>query len=171
MARTGYGVNLPITKQTDPRNFPDYVYQPYPRMMLETVDAAYVERWRQNNSYIDDRTGKVCYMGASPKLGIEREMLATAEDVEAGFATVVNQPIIVKNADEERAVMASRGKGKPPTPAAKADVQINADASEFKQLKADKAELERKLTAATDVKPKRKYTRRKPAIERVSELP
>jgi hypothetical protein len=98
---TGYGINIPLTPQTDPRKYPEYKFREFPKMLLQKCDDRYVEVWRQRNSYLDERTGKFSYIGVSPRVGSMVPLLATAEDVELGFATAVNDPVIVNNPEAE----------------------------------------------------------------------
>ncbi len=144
MAKTGYGINVPISKQTDPRNFPDYVFVEYPKMMLQVVDKDYIDAWRSRNSYIDDRTGKTCYMSAAPKLGSKQPYVAEEADVDAGYAKTVGEPVTVNTPHEEKEFLRGRGlieaASKPQVVEVQAGSQDDAD-DEIAQLRAENARL------------------------------
>ena len=175
MAKTGYGINLPITPQTDPRNYPDYKYEAYPRMMHEVCTKEYVEFWRQKNGFIDDRSGKVSYLCVSPKLGSQQPLRADETDVELGYAKVIGQPVIVHNAHEEREVLERRGIIDKQAKAKPVDVEIGGDAKELAELRAENARLRaapNRQSTGDAPRQKRKYTRHKDSENvRVKELP
>lgn len=95
----GYGKTIP----NPPREFPEYEFAPYPKMVLELVTKDYVEKWRHINSY-DDGTGRGrSYMGAAPKIGTMNMRFATEHDIEAGFASALNGVVRLESAAHERA--------------------------------------------------------------------
>lgn len=162
MPKTGYGINVPITKQTDPRNFPDYEFREYPKAINIPVDKAYIEEWRFRNSYIDDRTGKTCYMGCSPRLGTMRELIATQEDVEAGYAKVVGEPVIVQNAMQEHDCLVLHGLKEAAKPAKAVAVPLADRDEELEQLRAENKRLKTKSDEQAEAEPpRRQYKRRR----------
>lgn len=123
--RTGYGINVPITKQTDPRNFPVYEFREYPKMMVAPATKEYIQHWRETHSYVDDRTGKLCYQGAAPRLGSTQPCLADEDDVANGFADAVGKAIIASTPAQEKAYWQAHG-GKPEAGTVAKPVSVDA---------------------------------------------
>lgn len=179
MPSTGYGINVPITPQTDPRKQPDYKFVEFPKMMLQAVDKAYVEAWRERNVNPESlATGRVTYNGVAPRLGSQQPVIATEDDVINGWAKAVGEPVIVQSPHEEREFRKSRGAQEVASKPATVEVQAGPgdDEDGAAALRAENAKLKallNKPAAATakaaKAKPAKKAKRR--IVETVSELP
>jgi hypothetical protein len=94
----GYGRNIPFP----PVDFTEYVFEEFPKIVMQKADEPYLKAWRERNHYIDERTQRVCYMGGMPRLGTDVAVIATANDVESGFAEAVNDPVTIADAEMQR---------------------------------------------------------------------
>lgn len=107
----GYGKTIPMP----PKEFPEYKFHEYPKMVLEEVTKDYQEHWRFKNSY-DAGNGTRAYMGAAPKLGTKNMRFATVEDVNHGFAQAVDGPVVLTSKAHEREWENYASGHKPPPP-------------------------------------------------------
>lgn len=149
--KPGYGKTIPMPR----KEFPDYEYQAYPRMMHEEFTKEYLEFWRSKNSYLDAGTNKTCYNSASPKIGSNQPLRANEDDVERGYANAIGDPVIVRNSHEEREILERRGLIAKQSKAKVATVQIEADAAELAALRAENAKL-KKAAGQPEAAPKRR---------------
>lgn len=106
---TGYGYNLPITPQTDQRNYPPYEFREYPKMLTVPARKEDIDEWRRRNQFLDTATREVSYNGAAPKLGTTVPLRATQDDVDAGFAVSVGDELIAANKEDEKLILQSHG--------------------------------------------------------------
>lgn len=156
----GYGINLPITPQTDPRNFPEYEYREYPKMILIPARKEDIQAWRDINSYVDTASGRVSYMGAAPRLNSLVPLRANQEDVDAGFASAIGKELIARNLEEERILLHSHGLTEAMPMAKKVSVQLpEAPAENFDpegrtiaEVEAENAALEAALKRNAELK-------------------
>ena len=166
--KPGYGKTIPLPR----KEFPDYEYQAYPRMMHEEFTKEYLDFWRGKNSYVDAGTNKICYNSASPKIGSKQPLRADEDDVELGYAKALGDPVIVHNAHEEREVLERRGLVEKQAKAKPVEVDI-AGEDEMAALRAENARL-REQAGQTERPAKKKRGRpAKPDTEnvRLKELP
>lgn len=145
MGATGYGLNVPLTPTTDPRNFPPYKFYEYPKMVLIPADKEYIEGWRTRNGFHDTTTGRVSYNGVSPRVGAMVPLIATADDVDAGRAKTIGEEIVVNNLAEEQEVRKVHNVKPQPT------IRSGLHALD----PAEKAELEREIAEMEGLKAKR----------------
>lgn len=106
---TGYGYNLPITPQTDQRNYPPYEFREYPKMITVPARKEDIDAWRKRNQFLDTATREVSYNGAAPKLAAMVPLRATQNDVDAGFAISVGDEMVAQNKEEEKLILQSHG--------------------------------------------------------------
>lgn len=128
-----YGQNIPAFPHLTgnyPENHPDKELRgkprypgysearngPYPKMVTTKCDQEYRTEFMARVSYIDDRTGHTCYRERAPKLNSVVPVNAIEEDVDAGFALVMGEPVIVPDEETEQTFHAHREAiGKPVT--------------------------------------------------------
>lgn len=127
----GHPKQIPLTPTTDPDSFPKWEENappgrsghPYPKMLTREFLESDVEEWRRNNVKTDDPSGKPYFIERIPRLrgkkrikgkiidvpGDSIPILASDELVEAGYANLVGEPVIVRSAEEEVKVRAMLG--------------------------------------------------------------
>ena len=115
---------IPLTPQTDERNFPRWAHDappgksghPYPKMLTRTCTKEDRIEWREKNRRVDQHTRQEYYEGVAPPLHAPIPVLSTVEMVDEGLAPLANEPVIVKDASEERRIMEFLGLMEPEEP-------------------------------------------------------
>jgi hypothetical protein len=117
---------IPLTPQTDPASFPQWVYDAppgqsgsfYPKMLRRKFEKEDRDPWREKHRKIDVGTNREYYEERCPRVGDDIPIAATEALVDAGFAAHVGEDVIAKDASAERAIMLLlRGETeKPPEP-------------------------------------------------------
>jgi len=82
--------SIPLTPQTDPAAFPQYVMRDYPKAMNMKADQAYVDAWMERTKQVDDNSNKPYWPGGRPRVGSIVPILDG-----------LNQPIFVQDEIEE----------------------------------------------------------------------
>lgn len=94
-------LNVPLTPQTDPKNFPDYIFRRYPKMICREAtmdDVAANLRKRM----ADPATGACLDPEWRPlTVGQTIPSPASLDHVTKGYANSVGDPIVVRNPGEE----------------------------------------------------------------------
>jgi hypothetical protein len=179
--RIGYGKNIPFP----PVEFPPYERgdpndkhngNNYPKHINVPADDAYIAAFRQKNSYLDERSGKICYICAAPKVGAMVSLLATDEMVQAGYAEAVGEPVTFNDAEHEQNFMTRFAPAlnlPAAAPALSGLVNGGSGNPEVDRIKRENAEMAAlleenarlKAQLGGDAKPKRPYRRRAQAGE------
>ncbi len=115
---------IPLTPQTDERNFPRWAKDappgksghPYPKMLTRTCTKEDRIEWREKNRRVDQHTRQEYYEGVAPPLHSQIPVLSTIEMVDEGLAPLANEPVIVKDSAEEQRIMEFLGWAEPDEP-------------------------------------------------------
>jgi hypothetical protein len=105
--------SIPMTPQTDPRNFPQWDAKAppgqsghkYPKMLTRPFTVADRDEWLVKNRRIDRNTREEYYEERVPRIGIEYPVSATQEVVDAGFADRVGEAVIFRTEADEKAIL------------------------------------------------------------------
>ena len=108
----GHPPQIPLTPQTDERNFPVWKQNAppgvsghsYPKQLTQRFTAEQRDEWREKNRQIDPNTNKEFYNERCPKVGDPVPVLSTMKMVDAGFADNINEPVVVADAEDEELV-------------------------------------------------------------------
>jgi|ERR1700722_469852 len=109
----GHPKQIPLMPQTDEANFPvhnaaapaGHSGHPWPKMITRPFRKEEREAWLEKNRRIDVTTRQEFYETRCPKVGDPVPLLATQDMVDAGLVPLINEPVIVKNADEEARIL------------------------------------------------------------------
>lgn len=120
---------IPLTPQTDERNFPRWEGENappgrpghrYPKMLTRPCTRADREAWVEKNRRTDRVTREDYWEEPPPRVGAPIPMLATQAMVDEGLAQLANEPIVVNDKEDEIRVRAFLGILEPQAPVAKA---------------------------------------------------
>jgi hypothetical protein len=138
-----YPMHLPVTPQTDPRNYPgggkipEQEFAEFPKVIVIKCDDAYLEAWKQRHGNMNSQTGKMEYSGSRPQ-----------KDAPVPVLDDQGQPIIVNSKDEEIAVRGRLGLGPPPRLGRIIEVEVDeTERLERKKLHDENAALKAQLDA------------------------
>jgi hypothetical protein len=100
---------IPLTPQTDPRNFPAHdpnappgkSGHPYPKMLTRPFTERDREQWLKLNGRREPGTTELWYAERPPEVDSSVPILTTREMVTAGLAPLANEPVIANDCDEE----------------------------------------------------------------------
>lgn len=184
----GHPAQIPLTPQTDERNFPVWEKgappgksgHPYPKMLTKVCTKEDREEWLRRNVKIDRNTREEYWDDRAPRVGTPIPLLATDEVVNADLAKMPGEAIVVNSAADEATVLDMLGIGKAAQVAGKvsiplaarsddddADFGSEADAVEEENRRLEaalkrNAELKKRLAATTaDKAPTKKKVKRK----------
>ena len=127
---------IPLTPQTDERNFPRWegINAPpgrpgcrYPKMLTRLATREDRESWKDRNRRIDQTNQREYFDDVAPRVNTPVPLLTTQEMVDEGLAETANQPIIVKDAEEEARVRVFLGLDTPAPAPQSVTIPIRAD--------------------------------------------
>lgn len=170
--------SIPLTPQTDPRNFPVWADRappgrsghPYPKMLTRAFTKEDRDVWQHKNKKVDVTTQREYYEERCPKVGDPVPIISTIELVDAGLCDMAGEPIVVRNAEEEASVYETLGLKPQAAKAAVMDVPIpvaSGPSARERELEAETKRLRAQLDAAT-TKPKKKKKKKRAAPVRMS---
>lgn len=135
----GTGSNIPDTKQTNPKFFPDYVFVEYPKQITKRATAEDVHTWKAANKKVDEK-GQTYWERPAPRVGDPIPILATLEHYELGVAAAPGEPIVVVCEEDEIAICRNLGIERPKA------ITVASDNSDLKRendaLRAELAALQ-----------------------------
>ncbi len=145
---------IPLTPQTDERNFPRWAADappgksghPYPKMLTRTCTKEDRIEWREKNKRIDQNTHREYFEGVAPPLHAPIPVLTTIEMVDEGLAPLAGEPVIVKDAAEERRVMEFLGWSEPEEPPRPVAIPVRVEKIKF----AEKRSLKEAIAQAPE---------------------
>lgn len=156
---------IPLTPQTDERNFPRWQDKAppgqsghgYPKMLTRKFTKDEREAWRDKHRRIDVTTRQEYFEERIPKVGDPVPVLATEDLVDAGIAILVGEPVVVANADEEKRALGILGDQgvEVETPATSFTVPISngrPSDSALEKLRQENADLEAALKRNEELK-------------------
>lgn len=120
---------IPLTPQTDERNFPRWEGDQappghsghrYPKMLTKPCTKEERTAWVDKNRRVDRVTRDEYWEEAAPRVGSQIPILSTQDMVDEGLAQLAGQPLIVNDKEEEIRVRAYLGVSDPDLPVAKA---------------------------------------------------
>jgi hypothetical protein len=113
---------IPLTPQTDERNFPRWQENAppgqsghaYPKMLTRPCTREDREQWLATNKRIDANTRQEYYDNVAPRVGSPIPIIVTQEMVDDGLAQLAGEPVVVNDKEEEARVRAFLGLDAPP---------------------------------------------------------
>lgn len=178
----GHPPQIPLTPQTDERNFPQWKKDappnqsghPYPRMLTRSCTREDREAWRDKHRKVDTVTRQEYWEERLPKVGDPIPLTATLEMVDAGHANVVGEPVIVADAIREAEVFEALGLKSADAEPVAVEIPLAAlDETGVSPINRLIAENERLRRAAAEKKParrKRRYRRAAPRRQSLEEF-
>ena len=108
---------IPLTPQTDERNFPRWEANAppgksghgYPKMLTKPCTKDDRSAWIEKNRRIDRVAREEYWEEAPPRVGAPIPMMSTQDMVDEGLCLLANQPIVVNDKEEEIRVRAFLG--------------------------------------------------------------
>lgn len=150
-------MGVPLTPQTDPKNFPVWEENappgqsghPYPRMITRPFTEKDRDEWINRHRKVDRITREEYFEERVPFVGSQVPYLATAEMVAKSLCRRAGEPVIAESEAQEKDILAFLGVDKPepkPEPVNAADLMATNDGPDpLDALKAQNAELRRQL--------------------------
>ncbi len=129
---------IPLTPQTDERNFPRWEGEKanpgrpgcrYPKMLTRLATREDRTAWVERNRRTDQSTRQDYWEETPPRVNTPIPLLTTQDMVDGGLAETANQPIIVKDAEEEAKVRVFLGLDTPVAAPQSVTIPIRADDS------------------------------------------
>lgn len=191
----GHPAQIPLTPQTDERNFPVWEKgappgksgHAYPKMLTKACTKEDRDEWLKQNVKIDRNTREEYWEDRVPRVGTQIPLLANDDIVDAGFAKAPGQPLIAESAADEALLLDMLGikdtqsAAKVAIPMASSgdddDFESEADAIEAEnerlaaaiaRNKALKKQLAAETAPAPARKPKQKRRKRRAAAKAVA---
>lgn len=104
---------IPLTPQTDPRNFPvwdakappGHSGHPYPKMLTRRFTAEDRAEWLKSNAQWDQHLRQEYYLDRVPRIGDPYPVAATPALVDLGYSNRVGGEVICASAEDEKAVI------------------------------------------------------------------
>ena len=154
---------IPLTPQTDERNFPRWRddAEPgqsgakYPKMLTRPVTEEDTEEWIRKNRRLDMTTRMEYWESVAPQVGGRIPLLSTQKMVAEGLQRVAGEPIIVNNPEHEAEVRAFLG----------LDVKTSPKAESVSIPIADTATPAKKAKGWPKGKPRKARTVPKPRVQ------
>ncbi len=108
---------IPLTPQTDERNFPRWDAKappgksghPYPKMLTKICTREDREAWVNKNRRVDRVTREDYWEDTPPRIGAPIPILVTQDLVDAGLCPLANEPLVVNDQQEETEIRAFLG--------------------------------------------------------------
>lgn len=115
---------IPLTPQTDERNFPRHdpgaapgkSGHPYPKMLTRICTREDRSAWIEANRRVDQTTRQDYWESTPPRVNAPIPMLTTQDMVDEGLCDLAGQPIIVQDKEQEARVRAFLGLDEPLPP-------------------------------------------------------
>ena len=108
---------IPLTPQTDERNFPRWQANAppgksgheYPKMLTRICTREDREAWVNKNRRVDRVTREDYWEDTPPRVGAMIPILVTQDLVDAGLCPLANEPLIVNDREDEARIRAFLG--------------------------------------------------------------
>lgn len=109
---------IPLTSQTDERNFPRWEGENapfgrpghrYPKMLTKVCTPSDRKEWVEKHRRIDQNTRQEYWETAPPRVGSPIPMEANAILVDAGIAPYVGAPLVADNKEQEAEILKALG--------------------------------------------------------------
>ncbi len=123
---------IPLTPQTDERNFPRWDKNapagksghPYPKMLTKICTREDRDAWVEKNRRTDRVTREDYWEETPPRVGAPIPIPATQELVDEGLSEIVNAPVVVNDATAEQRACELLGLAPPQTPPKKVAIPL-----------------------------------------------
>lgn len=174
----GHPPQIPLTPQTDERNFPRHQYNApvgqsgciYPKMLTRLFTKDEVKPWEEKHVQYDKTTREQFFIERRPKVGDPVPVLATQELVNEGLVPLAGEPVICRDAEHEKSIRRALGLAPEEAPIPSISIPIRGMSEEqrliaendvLQKLIAQNEALQNRIAAMEGEKEPPKATRKK----------
>lgn len=174
----GHPPQIPLTPQTDERNFPRHQYNAppgqsgsfYPKMLTRPFTKEEVGPWEKKHVQYDKTSREEYFLERRPKVGDPVPVLATQQLVDEGLVPLAGEPVICRDAEHEKAIRRALGLALEEVPVPSVSIPIKGMSEEqrliaendvLQKLIAQNEALQKRIAAMEGDKEPAKATRKR----------